>query len=147
MVMTCSSQSSAPLRMLEKIEAELPTAQPATQCRLRTRAELIRGLLTPETNKPPIDLAAYRARLSDPSGPRANLSLRPVCISVRTHRQVRLEVAFGRLRRFAFPAQFLNAGAYDREIVSSTRSVHVSSHPLGRVLVALYAPRAGAKRS
>jgi hypothetical protein len=47
MVMTCSSQSSAPLRMLQKIEAELPTAQPATQCRLRTRAELIRGLLTP----------------------------------------------------------------------------------------------------
>ena len=33
-------------RMLEKIEAELPTAQPAAQWLLRQRAELMRGLLT-----------------------------------------------------------------------------------------------------
>jgi hypothetical protein len=33
-------------RMLETIEAELVTAQPAAQWRLRHRAELMRGLLT-----------------------------------------------------------------------------------------------------
>jgi hypothetical protein len=32
-------------RMLENIEAELRTAQPAAQCRLRKRAELLRELL------------------------------------------------------------------------------------------------------
>jgi hypothetical protein len=49
------------------------------------------------------------------------------------------------VRRFSLTAQLFHAGTYRREIVSSTGSAHVSSH--GRVLVALYAPRAGAKRS
>jgi hypothetical protein len=34
-------------RMLAKIEADLSTAGPAEQRRLRQRADLIRGLLTP----------------------------------------------------------------------------------------------------
>ena len=33
-------------RIMEKIEAELVTAQPAEKWRLRQRAELVRGLLT-----------------------------------------------------------------------------------------------------
>jgi hypothetical protein len=48
------------------------------------------------------------------------------------------------LRPFSFPAQFLHAGANGREIVGSTRSAYVSSHPFGRFLAALYGPQAGA---
>jgi hypothetical protein len=44
-----------------------------------TRHAGARAAAHPETDKSPLDLAAYRAGLSDPSGPRANLSLRPVC--------------------------------------------------------------------
>jgi hypothetical protein len=39
-------------QMLEKIEAELATAGPAKTRRLRQRAELIRGLLTPRRRSP-----------------------------------------------------------------------------------------------
>src|SRR5215469_10408847 len=80
------------------------------------------------------DLTAYRARLSDPYSLRADFSLPPVCISVGTHRWVRLYLAFRGLCRFPFPAQLLHAGADSREVVSSTRSAHVSSRSLGRVL-------------
>src|SRR5215469_16772461 len=65
------------------------------------------------------NLIAYRARLSDP------FLLRPVPISVGTHRRVRLGLAFPRVHRFPFPPQFLHAGAYGREIVCTTRSAHV----------------------
>jgi hypothetical protein len=41
-------------RMLEKIEADLATAGPAKTRRLRQRAELIRGLLTPSQSPTPI---------------------------------------------------------------------------------------------
>jgi hypothetical protein len=51
------------------------------------------------------------------------------------------------VRPVALTAQLFHAGTYGREIVSSTGSGHGSSHPFGRVLVALDAPRAGAKRS
>ena len=34
-------------RIMEKIEAELVTAQPAEKWRLRQRAELVRGLVAP----------------------------------------------------------------------------------------------------
>jgi hypothetical protein len=40
-------------RMLEKIEAALPTVGPAETRRLSRRAELIRGLLTPSGSSPP----------------------------------------------------------------------------------------------
>jgi hypothetical protein len=41
-------------RMLDKIETELVTAGAAEKWRLRQRAELVRGLLTPsETPNPP----------------------------------------------------------------------------------------------
>jgi hypothetical protein len=40
-------------RMLESIEAELATAGPAKTRRLRQRAELIRGLLTPSGSPTP----------------------------------------------------------------------------------------------
>src|SRR5215469_10080945 len=89
------------------------------------------------------DLAAYRARLSDPSSLRADFSLPPVCISVGAHRWVRLYLAFRGVHRFPFPAQLLHAGANGRKIVGSTRSAHgCSSRSFGRVLVALYG-RAG----
>ena len=39
-------------RMLEKIEANLATAGPGETRRLRQRAELIRGLLTPRRRSP-----------------------------------------------------------------------------------------------
>jgi hypothetical protein len=51
------------------------------------------------------------------------------------------------MRHLSFPPQLLHAGAYGREIIGSARSVHVSSHPLGRILVALCGPQAGANRS
>jgi hypothetical protein len=78
-----------------------------------------------EINNPSLNLAACRARLSDPCWPSAYLSLGPVCISDGTHRRVRLTLAFRGERRFSFPAQFLHAGTYRREVVGSTRSVHV----------------------
>ena len=40
-------------RMLAKIEADLATAGPAKARRLRQRAELIRGLLTPRRRSTP----------------------------------------------------------------------------------------------
>ena len=40
-------------RMLAKIETDLATAGPAETRRLRQRAELIRGLLTPRGDHPP----------------------------------------------------------------------------------------------
>ena len=40
-------------RMLERIEVKLATAGPAETRRLRQRAELIRGLLTPSGSPPP----------------------------------------------------------------------------------------------
>jgi hypothetical protein len=95
--------------------------------------------------KSPPDLAACRARLSDPSWPRADLSPRPVCISRGARRLV--QIAFRGVQRFSLSAQFLQASAYGRKVVGGARSCHVSSHPLGRVLVAPYGPRAGAIRS
>jgi hypothetical protein len=85
--------------------------------------------------------------LPDPSWPRADLLLWPICISGGTHRRVRLTLAVHGEHRFSLMAQLFHAGTYGREIVGSARPVHVSSHPLGPVLMALYAPRAGAKRS
>jgi hypothetical protein len=58
-----------------------------------------------------------------------------------------LTLAFRGVRTVALTAQLFHAGTYGREIVSSTGSGHGSSHPFGRVLVALDAPRAAAKRS
>src|SRR5215471_11954919 len=55
------------------------------------------------------DLAAYRARLSDPSSLRADFSLPPVCISVGAHCWVRLYLAFRGVHRFPFPAQLLRS--------------------------------------
>ena len=92
--------------------------------------------------KSPPDLAACRARLSDPSWLRADLSLRPGWSSRVTPRSVQL--AFRGVHGFSLTAQLIQASTYGREIVGSARSGHVSSHPLGRVLVALYGPRAGA---
>ena len=47
--------------------------------------------------------------------------------SSAVHRGVSLHVAFGSLPPLALAAQFLHAGAYGREIVSSSGSVHVRS--------------------
>jgi hypothetical protein len=58
------------------------------------------------------------------------LSLRPVWIFGGTHRRVGRQFAFCVVRRDFFPAQLLHAGTYGRKVVGSTRSVHVSSHPL-----------------
>jgi hypothetical protein len=82
--------------------------------------------------------------LPDPSWPHADLSLRPVCISRGTPRLVQL--AFRGVHGFSLTAHLLQASTYGREVVGSARSGHVSSHPLGRVLVVLYGPRAGTKR-
>src|SRR6516165_1149708 len=91
------------------------------------------------------NLAAYGARGSDPAWPRADLSLRrPVWSSSGTLRLVQL--AFRGVHHFSLTAHFLQASTYGREVVGSARSGHVSSHPLGRVLVVLYGPRAGTKR-
>jgi hypothetical protein len=57
------------------------------------------------------------------------------------HWRVSLQIAFGSLRSLALAAQFLHAGAYDREIVSSTGSGHVfSSHSLVKIWSRLYGP-------
>ena len=71
---------------------------------------------------PALNLAAYRARLSDLSWSSADLSLRPVPISVGTHRRVRLGLAFRSLYRLSFTAQLLHAGAYGQKIVLHARS-------------------------
>ena len=78
-----------------------------------------------EINNGSLNLAANRARLSDPSSLRADFSLPPVCISVGAHRWVRLYLAFRGVHRFPFPAQLLHASAYRGEIVGSARPVHV----------------------
>ena len=57
-----------------------------------------------EISKPALGLAAYGARLSVLSWPRTDLSLRPMSNSSRTHRSVRLDLAFGRLRSLALSA-------------------------------------------
>jgi hypothetical protein len=54
-------------------------------------------------------------------------------------RRIPLQVPFASLSPLALAAQFLHAGAYDREIVGSTGSGHVfSSHPIGKLR--LYRP-------
>jgi hypothetical protein len=52
-------------------------------------------------------------------------------------RGVTLQVAVGSLRPLVFSAQFLHAGPNCRKIVHRMGSAHLSSHPFGRVLVAL----------
>ena len=78
-----------------------------------------------EIDNPALSLAAYLARLSDPSLPLDDFSLRPVPIAVRTRRWIRFGLAFRCERRFSFPAQFLHRGAYRREVVGGARLVHV----------------------
>ena len=96
-----------------------------------------------EISKSALGLAAYGARLSDAAWPRADLSLRPISNSGRTHRWLRLQAAFGSLRSLAFTAQFLHPGANGGEVVSNAGSVHgVSSLPLGLVLTAAQEPAA-----
>ena len=88
----------------------------------------------PEVNGAALDLAAYRARSSELSWRSADRS-QPVCISVGTHRRVRLGLAFPSVRCFSFPAQFLHAGPYCHEVVGSTRSVHgVTPYRVARLL-------------
>ena len=93
-----------------------------------------------------LDLAAYRARRSEPARSSIDLLLRAVPISVGTHRRVRFGHASRTVRHLSLPPQLLHAGTHGREIIGSAGSVHGVSSQLGRVLVAQYGLRAGARR-
>jgi len=85
-----------------------------------------------EINGAALNLAAYRARLSDLSRRSADFSLGPGTVSGVTLRRFRRQTSRGSLRQFALTVQLLHAGTYGREVVCTTRSVHdVSSHALG----------------
>jgi hypothetical protein len=89
-----------------------------------------------------LDLAPYAAGWSDLSWPRAGL--RPVPISGGTARLVGLQLAFRGVHGFSLTAQFVQANTYGREVIGSARSGRVSSHPLGRGLLALRGRAGGA---
>jgi hypothetical protein len=93
-----------------------------------------------------LDLAAYRARLSDPAWPGAGL-WRPANASTARQRRVSLHLIAG-LGSLALAAEFLHPGADRREVISSAGSVHgASSRSIDRVLVALLGQRPGATGS
>jgi hypothetical protein len=71
--------------MLAETEAKIAAAEPTEKEGLQHRAKVLQSGLGP-INNAALDLAAYRARLSDPSWPQANLSLRPIAVSSGTHR-------------------------------------------------------------
>ena len=90
-----------------------------------------------------LDLAAYRARLSDPAWPGAGL-WPPEHASTARQRRISLHLVAG-LGSLAFAAEFLHPGADRGEVIGSAGSIHgASSRSIDRALVALLGQRPGA---
>jgi hypothetical protein len=80
-----------------------------------------------QVNNAALDLASSRAWPDDPSRLRAGLRGRPGPPAHSICGRLPRQIAWGSLRRFSLTAQLLDAGAYGRKVVGSTRSVHGSS--------------------